>query len=160
MRMRASCRTGNGGWFLAMGTDCMPTVWASPWFSMEMRSQVGRKSSTKVIALFLIISTLDALTVLVVPPNSPEHIRRRSWLSPRRGNGAALHRLMTTKFAASAVLVETAAFFEAYGHECHGRLVSTRREQRGRRSGQKKNTVLSTFKPRAGTCSPRYPTGR
>ena len=66
----------------------------------------------------MIISTLKALAVLVAlklrygeePGRSKERVRIAPTLTDNRGNGAALNQLMTTKFLASARLMELACY--------------------------------------------------
>ena len=71
----------------------------------------------------LLISTLEALAILAALTlhncdDSEEHTTREmivpSW-TDNRGNGAALNKLRTTKFLASAVLMELLAFMNARG---------------------------------------------
>ena len=58
----------------------------------------------------LVVSTLEALAVLVSLKAShgseaPEHGTKVTW-TDNRGNGSALNKMMTTRFPASAVLME------------------------------------------------------
>ena len=92
----------------------------SRWFSHEVQqadwpwvfSKGGRPS--------LVISTLEALAVLMAlklfhrPPTGQQRTAIRvvpTW-TDTRGNGAALNRLMTTRFPASAVIMEMATFMK------------------------------------------------
>ena len=69
----------------------------------------------------LIISTLEALAVLVALkvfyPEDARGCRRKVLVMPtwtdNRGNGAALNKLMTTRYPATAVLMELAAHMKA-----------------------------------------------
>ena len=71
----------------------------------------------------LIISTLEALAVVVAlkvyygetPRRNRSSIRIVPTTTDNRGNGAALNKLMTTKYPASAVLVELAAYSKKMG---------------------------------------------
>ena len=68
----------------------------------------------------LIISTLAALAALVAlklrygeePGRSKERERIAPTFTDNRGNGAALNKLTTTKFPASALLMELACYME------------------------------------------------
>ena len=113
-------RTWIGGWRPFIGEDGRADPARSRWFSHEVRqadwpwvfSKGGRPS--------LVISTLEALAVLMAlklfhrPPTGQQRTAIRvvpTW-TDTRGNGAALNRLMTTRFPASAVIMEMAAFMK------------------------------------------------
>ena len=113
-------RTGIGGWLPHVLPDGTIDVWTSQWFSLEIKEKdfpwVFEKSGKPA----LIISTLEALAVLVslkifVSKGSHEH-RSRVQVAPtwtdNRGNGSALNKLMTTKFPSSALLMEMAAYLK------------------------------------------------
>ena len=93
------------------------------WFSLEITRDewpwVFEKSSKPA----LIISTLEALAVLVAskvyngeePRTNRSSIRIVPTTTDNRGNGAALNKLMTTRYPASAVLMELAAYSKKVG---------------------------------------------
>ena len=88
----------------------------SRWFSLEVNEEkwpwIFEKRSEP-----LIISPLEALAVVValkvyygdVPGSGRSRFRVVPTTTDNRGNGAALKKLMTTKYPASAVLMEIAA---------------------------------------------------
>ena len=92
----------------------------STWFSLEVLEEdwpwIFKKGNTPSLA----ISTLEALAVLMALKlfhgNQSAQHRTRILVCPtwtdNRGNGAALNRQMTTKFLASAVIMELAAFMK------------------------------------------------
>ena len=117
-------RTGIGGWFLHVDQSGQIDVKASKrWFSLEITRDewpwVFEKSSKPA----LIISTLEALAVLVAlkkyygeePTTNRSSIRIVPTMTDNRGNGAALNKLMTTRYPASAVLMELAAYSKKMG---------------------------------------------
>ena len=71
------------------------------------------------------VSTLEALPVLVAlklyhseqPRTHQTNVMTASTRTDNRGTGTALNKFMTTKFTASAVLMEMTALYEAHGHE-------------------------------------------
>ena len=73
----------------------------------------------------LVISTLEALAVLIAlklyygeePRTDRSSIRIVPTTTDNRGNGAALNKLMTTRYPASAVLMELAACSKKTGIE-------------------------------------------
>ena len=103
----------------------------SPWFSLEITHAEWPWVFAKSQKASLIISTLEALAVLVAlklrygeePGRSKERVRIAPTLTDNRGNGAALNKLMTTKFPASALLME---------HTCHMKKMSISSGRRGR----------------------------
>ena len=93
--------------------DGQPDPKRLPWFSLEIRQgqfpwvfEKGGRPSPK-------ISTLEALAV----PGGAEGRRKKVLVMPtwtdNRGNGAALDKLMTTRYPASAVLVDLASHMKA-----------------------------------------------
>ena len=71
----------------------------------------------------LVISTLEALAILIALKikfgQEPDADDTRVLIAPsitdNRGNGAALNKLMSTRFPSSAVLMELASFMKARG---------------------------------------------
>ena len=98
-------------------------VKAPRWFSLEITRDewpwVFEKSSKQA----LIISTLEALAVLVgltvyygeTPKTKRSSTRIVPTTTDNRGHGAALNKLMTTRYPASAVLMELAAYSKKMG---------------------------------------------
>ena len=111
-------RTGIGGWFPRRGDGGNIEPRLSPWFSLEITHEEWPWVFAKSQKASLIISTLEALAVLVAlklrfgeePGRSKERVRIAPTLTDNRGNGAALNKLMTTKFLASALLMELACY--------------------------------------------------
>ena len=114
----SSERTGIGGWFPHRGQDGKIDVRGSRWFSLELSEEEwpwvygrGRKPA-------LIISTLESLAVLVAlkllygetPRERHTRVQIVPTITDSRGNGALLNKLMSTKFSASAVLMELASY--------------------------------------------------
>ena len=114
----SSERTGIGGWFPNRGQDGKIDVRGSRWFSLELNEEEwpwiyarGRKRA-------LIISTLESLAVLVAlkllygetPRERHTRVQIVPTITDNRGNGALLNKLMSTKFPASAVLMELASY--------------------------------------------------
>ena len=115
-------RTGIGGWFPHVDQSGKVKVAASRWFSHEITRDewpwVFEKSSKPA----LVISTLEALAVLVALKVYYGEERRTVRSSIRivptttiEGTGAALNKLMTTRYPASAVLMEFAAYSKKMG---------------------------------------------
>ena len=113
-------RTGIGGWFPRRGDGGNIEPKLSPWFSLEITHEEWPWVCAKSQKASLIISTLEALAVLVAlklrygeePRRSKERVRIAPALTDNRGNGAALNKLMTTKFPASALLMELACYMK------------------------------------------------
>ena len=113
-------RTGLGGW-LPTEVDGKIDTWSSPWFSLEITRSDFPWVYEKGDSPSRVISTLEALAVLLslkvffgdAPP-----VRRitKVMVAPtwtdNRGNGSVLNKLMTTKFPASAVVMELAAYLK------------------------------------------------
>ena len=116
-------QTGIGGWFPRVDLSGKVNVAASRWFSHETTrdewSWVFEKSSKPA----LVISTLEALAVLIAlkvyygeePKADHSSIRTVPTTTDNRVNGAALNKLMTTMYPASAVLMELAAYSKMVG---------------------------------------------
>ena len=58
-------RTGIGGWLPVLNARGVPDLWLSPWFSVEITPEVLPWVYEKGGKPSLIISTLEALAVLV-----------------------------------------------------------------------------------------------
>ena len=114
----SSERTGIGGWFPHRGQDGKIDVRRSRWFSLELNEEEwlwvyarGRKPA-------LIMSTLELLAVSVAlkllfgetPRERHTRVQMVPTITDNRGNGALLNKLMSTKFPASAVLMELASY--------------------------------------------------
>ena len=116
-------RTGTGGWFPALDEDGRLSTWRSSWFSLEITREDFPWVFEKGNRPSLIISTLEALAFLVAlkikfgqepDPNEMRVLIVRS-ITDNRGNGAALKKLMSTRFPSSAVLMELASFMKYLG---------------------------------------------
>ena len=128
-------RTGIGGWYPHVDQSGQVNVKLSKWFSLEITRDewpwVFEKSSKPA----LIISTLEALAVVVAlkvyygetPRSNRSSIRIVPTTTDNRGNGAALNKLMTTKYPASAVLMELAAYSKKDGIEGISGVVAPRK---------------------------------
>ena len=91
----SNSRTGIGGWFPARDQDGHLSPWLSSWFYLEIAQEDFPWILEKENRPSLLIS--DTL-VLIVPS-----------ITDNRGNGAALNKLMSTRFPSSAVLMELAS---------------------------------------------------
>ena len=113
-------RTGIGGWLPVLNTRGIPDPWLSPSFSVEITPEVLPWVYEKGGKPSLIISTLEALAVLVSLKmfygEQLESGKKKVTMAPtwtdNRGSGSALNKLMTTKFPACAVLMELSAYMK------------------------------------------------
>ena len=116
-------RTGIGGWFPRRDGSGNLNTMSSQWFSMEIREEDWPWVFSKGSKPARVISTLEALAVLIAlmlyyRREVREHrssIRVVPTVTDNRGNGAALNKLMTTKYPASAVVMELACFMKKRG---------------------------------------------
>ena len=114
----SNTRTGIGGLFPRRNSNGSVDLSISPWFSTEMMEQEWPWIHTKENKAALKISTLEALAVLVALKlqfgGTPGEGRNRVKIAPtdNRGNGSALNKLMTTKFTASALLMELSCYMK------------------------------------------------
>ena len=115
----SSTRKGIGGWFPQVDDTGKIVVKASELFSLGIGHGIFEKGSKPA----LIISTLEALAVVValkvycgeVPGVCRSRVRVAPATTDNRGNGAAVNKLMTTRYAASVVLMELAAYSKKMG---------------------------------------------
>ena len=77
-------RTGLGGWFPVLDENGTPDPWRSPWFSIEGTEEEWPWVYEKGGRPALIISTLEALAVLISPPTL---FRRHSLPAPFKDHG-------------------------------------------------------------------------
>ena len=92
----------------------------SRWFSLEIRQEEWPWVYAKRQTPALVIATLEALAVLValklwfgeVPNSQQTRVTMVPSLTDNRGNGALLNKLMTTKFPASALLMELSTYMK------------------------------------------------
>ena len=137
-------RTGIGGWYPVLGEDGQPDLKRSPWFSLEIRHDQFQWVFEKGGKPSLIISTLEALAVLmalkVFYGESPRQRRTKVLVMPtwtdNQGNGAALNKLMTTSTHGNAIM------YEGVVSESPGGMDSLHRQPGGRRSGQRSNEQI------------------
>ena len=95
----------------------------SSWFSLEITREDFPWKFGKGNRPSLVISTLEAFAMLVALKlrfgQDPEPDDTRVLIAPsitdNRGNGAALNKLMSTRFPSSAVLMKLASFMKARG---------------------------------------------
>ena len=116
-------RTGLSGWLPVLDQNGTPDLWRSPWFSIEVTEEEWPWVYEKGGRPALIISTLQALAVLIslrlfFGGTANQH-RSKIMVAPtwtdNRGNGSALNKLMSTKFPTSAVLMELATYTKKMG---------------------------------------------
>ena len=99
------------------------STWWSSWFSLEITREDFPWVFEKGNRPSLIISTLEALALLVALKikfaQEPDPNEMRVLVVPsitdNRGNGAVLNKLMSTRFPSSAVLMELASFMKHRG---------------------------------------------
>ena len=104
-------RTGIGGWFSRRDSSGNLDTMSSHWFSMEIREEHWPWVFARGSKPAQVISTLEALAVLVAlmlyfRDENRAHrssIKVIPTVTDNRGNGAALNKLITTKNPASAV---------------------------------------------------------
>ena len=111
----SSERTGIGGWFPHRGQDGKIDIRGSRLFSLELIEEEWPWIFARHRKPALIISTLESLVVFVALKllygETPRERHTRVQIVPdNRGNGALLNKLMSTKFPASAVLMELASY--------------------------------------------------
>ena len=90
-------------------------------FLWRLRERIFHGSSKRRTGPSLVISTLEAFAMLIALKlrfgQDPEPDDTRVLIAPsitdNRGNGAALNKLMSTRFSSSAVLMELASFMKA-----------------------------------------------
>ena len=105
---------GLGGWVPVTKSEGKLDPWLSPWFSYELIRTDWPWIFEKGDKPSLIISTLEALAVLISLKlffgDEPKRERTKVQVVPtwtdNRGNGSALNKLMSTKFPSSAVVME------------------------------------------------------
>ena len=94
----SDARTGIGGWFPRRDESGSTSVARLPWFSME--------STLEAVSVF------SQATAREVPGISRTRVTIVPTLTDNRGNGAALNKLTTTKFPASALLMELSCYIK------------------------------------------------
>ena len=113
-------RTGIGGWLPVCDEFGRISTARSPWFSLEITRDMLPWVYAKGDKPALVIATLEALAVVVslrafygrrVPDRRTRVTVAPTW-TDNRGNGAALNKLMSTKYPASAVLMELASYMK------------------------------------------------
>ena len=115
-------RTGVGGWWPVVDESGVPDPARSPWFSLEVTKEQWPWVYAKSERPALVISTLESLAVLLALKcffqgrNSEHDIKVQilpTW-TDSRGNGSVLNKLMTTRYPASAVLMEMSVFMKRH----------------------------------------------
>ena len=113
-------RTGLGGWLPAV-IDGKIDLWSSRWFSIEVQRDDFPWIFEKGGEPSRVISTLEALAVLIslmvfFGPAAPNEKKTKVQIVPtwtdNRGNRSVLNKLMTTRYPASAVVMEFGRFYE------------------------------------------------
>ena len=116
-------RTGVGGWLPALDEEGVPDAARSPWFAMEVTKELWPWVYTKGDKPALVISTLEALAVplalkVFFGQTGREH-HTKVQIMPKwtgsRGDGSALNKVMTTRYPASAVIMEMSVFMKRQG---------------------------------------------
>ena len=115
--------TGKGGWLPAVRPDGSLDLWRSHWFSLELTREswpwIFEKSDGPSVAS---LSTLEALSVLFSlmlffeeAALGPTRVQVAPTWTDNRCNGSALNKLMTSRFPASAVLMEMSVLMKTKG---------------------------------------------
>ena len=113
-------RTGVGGWFPRRDGTGSISLSSSPWFALEITEDEWTWVFAKGRKAALVISTLEALAVLIALKlqygEKPGREKKRVVIAPsltdNRGNGALLNKLMTTRFPAMALLMEMSCYMK------------------------------------------------
>ena len=113
-------RTGIGGLEPRLNEHGVPDKSKSRWFALENTKEKWPWIYEKGDKPSLVIATLEALAVLVslkaFHGNQPGEGRTKVQVLPtwtdNRGNGAALNKLMTIRYPASALIMEMSAYFK------------------------------------------------
>ena len=145
-------RTGLGGWFPTRGSDGQVSVWESPWFSVEITKADAPWVFEKDNRPSRIISTLEALAVVIALKlrfgqecdGSLTKVSVVPTVTDNRGNGAALNKLMSTRFPSSAILMEMAAYMKRRGLKA---LVEWAPREFNRESDRLANGITEGFNP-------------
>ena len=119
----SASRTGIGGWFPVADEKGDRNPWLSNWFSLEIKKDDFSWIFEKGNCPSLVISTLEALAILVAlkfrPVERPEEDEKRVLMVPsitdNHRNGAALNKLMSTRFPSSTVLMDLATYLKVRG---------------------------------------------
>ena len=97
--------------------------WHSEWFSLEVTQEGFPWIFEKGQRPALVISTLEALAILVAlklkfgdqSDSSDTKVLLIPSVTDNRGNGAVLNKLMSTRFPSSALLMELASYMKSRG---------------------------------------------
>ena len=119
--LKSAQRTGIGGWFPDADGSGKLDPWLSSWFSLQISKNEFPWVFEKGDKPSLVISTLEALANLVALKlrfgGAADTDDKRVLIVPsvtdNRGFGAALNKLMSTRFPSFAVLMELATFMKA-----------------------------------------------
>ena len=112
-------RTGMGGWFPELDSSGVPIPVKSRWFALEER--VTKKDFPWIYERgdtpSRVISALEALGVLLAlhPLKHRSKITVTPTITDNRGNGAALNKLMTSRYPTSAILMEMSVYMKRMG---------------------------------------------
>ena len=145
-------RTGVGGWLPALDEHGVPDPSRSPWFSLEVKKEHWPWVYAKGDEPALVISTLEALAVLLAMKTffggerQGHHTKVQimpTW-TDNRGNGSALNKMMTTRYTASAVVMEMSVFMKRHGLKA---LVEWTPRAGNKEADELANGVTNRFKP-------------
>ena len=113
-------RTGIGGWEPKLDKRGVPDKSRSRWFSLQITKERWPWVYSKGDKPALIVATLEALAVLIAlkafhgntPGESGTKVQVMPTWTDNRGNGAALNKLMSTRYPLNALLMEMSAYFK------------------------------------------------
>ena len=134
----SSSRTGIGGWFPHVDEYGAIDPWKSFWFSVEI-------SAEHFPWVYERGETLEALAVLIAlklyygdtPGRDVTSVTLVPTFTDSRCNGSALNKLMSTKYASSAILMELSILLKHRQTQSAGRMDTPRHEQGSRFVGQR-----------------------
>ena len=116
-------RTGVGGWLPTLDENGVLDPARSPWFSLEVTTELWPWYYAKGDKPALVISMVEALAVLLAleiffggasRENNTKVQVIPTW-TDNRGNGSALIKMVTTRYPASAVVMEMSVFMKRRG---------------------------------------------
>ena len=142
-------RTGNGGWLLVLNARGVPDPWLSPWFSVEITPEVLPWVYEKGGKPSLIISTLEALAVLVSlkmfygeqPASGKKKVTVAPTWTDNRGNGSALN-IDDNEVPSVRSTHGIVSIHEAHVHEGGCRVDPQSRQSRGRSFGERRTQSI------------------
>ena len=120
----SAARTGIGGWFPRRDESGAINLSKSPWFSLEITEDEWPWVFAKGRKAALVISTLEALAVLIAlklqygeePGRTKTRVAIAPSLTDNRGNGAALNKLYDYKVSRVCIAHGTVLLYEEDEH--------------------------------------------